>query len=102
MGAGQVIEVDVRVGKVVRTIDGLDDVHGVIVVPKLHRVFATATGTNELVSLDEDSGRELGRAPTGAYPDGLAYNPDANTVWTTNEEAGTETVVERSATSRTC
>lgn len=94
MGAGQVVEVDVRAGKLVRTIDGLDDVHGVIVVPKLHRIFATATGTNELVSLDEDTGRELGRAPTGAYPDGLAYNPDTNTVWTTNEEAGTETVVD--------
>ncbi|ABL81049.1 MULTISPECIES: YncE family protein [unclassified Nocardioides] len=94
MGAGQVIEVDVRTGKVVRTIDGLDDVHGVIVVPQLQRVFATATGTNELVSLDEDTGRERGRAPTDAYPDGLAYNPDTNTVWTTNEDAGTETVVD--------
>ena len=94
MGAGQVIEVDVRAGRVVRTIRGLDDVHGVIVVPRLHRVYATATGTDELVALDEDTGRELGRAPTGAYPDGLAYNPDTHTVWTTNEADGTETVVD--------
>ena len=29
----------------------------------------------------------LGRAPTGQYPDGLAYDPRRNAIWTTNESA---------------
>lgn len=33
-------------------------------------------------------------AATGAYPDGLAYDPVRHAVWTTNETAGTETVVD--------
>ena len=34
------------------------------------------------------------RAPTDTYPDGLAYDPIRRTVWTTNETAGTETVID--------
>jgi DNA-binding beta-propeller fold protein YncE len=47
-----------------------------------------------MVALDEDTGAELGRAPTGKYPDGLAYDPQQGTVWTTNESGGSETVID--------
>lgn len=94
MGAGELIDVDVRAHVVVRTLPNLPDVHGVIVVPDKHRVYATATGNNELVAMDEDSGTVVFRAPTGTYPDGLAYDPVRHTVWTTNESAGTETVID--------
>src|SRR5215475_1934134 len=46
LGAGEVVEVDVRGRFVVRVIGGLPGVHGVLVVPAKHRVYATATGTN--------------------------------------------------------
>jgi DNA-binding beta-propeller fold protein YncE len=94
LGASRVIEVDVHTHQVVRTIGGLSQVHGVLVVPERRRVYATATGTNQMVALDEDTGAELGRAPTGDYPDGLAYDPLHATVWTTNESGGSETVVD--------
>ncbi len=94
MGAGQLVEVDVRSHTVVRTLGDLPDVHGVIVVSDKHRVYATATGRNQMVALDEDSGAVVFSAPTDAYPDGLAYDPIRNTVWTTNEHAGSETVID--------
>src|SRR5262245_41366829 len=94
MGAGELIDVDVHAHTVVRTVPDLPDVHGVIIVPDKHRVYATATGNNQLVAIDEDSGRVLFRAPTDTYPDGLAYDPIRRTVWTTNESAGTETVID--------
>jgi DNA-binding beta-propeller fold protein YncE len=94
MGAGEVVEVDVRGRAVVRTLGDLPDVHGVIVVPEKHRVYATATGRNQLVALDEDSGAVIFTSPTGDYPDGLTYDPVRNSVWTTNEHAGSETVVD--------
>src|SRR5947209_9847638 len=94
LGASQVIEVDTHAGRVVRVIDGIDNVHGVLVVPARHRVYATATGANRMVTLDEDTGRELARAPTGDYPDGLAYDPDRHTIWTTNESGGSETIID--------
>jgi DNA-binding beta-propeller fold protein YncE len=94
LGASEVIEVDVHAHRVVRTIGNVSQVHGVLVVPALHRVYATATGSNQVVSLDEDTGARLGQAPTGSYPDGLAYDPRRNAIWTTNETGGSETVID--------
>ena len=94
LGASEVIEVDLHARRVVRTITGLRQVHGVLAVPQRHQVYATATGSNQVVALNEDSGAELGRAPTGDYPDGLAYDPVQATVWTTNESGGSETVID--------
>jgi DNA-binding beta-propeller fold protein YncE len=38
---------------------------------------------------------ELGSAPpTGNYPDGLAFDPRRNMIWTTKKSAGSETVVD--------
>jgi DNA-binding beta-propeller fold protein YncE len=94
LGESQVIEVDVHAHRVVRTLSGLSQVHGVLVIPERHRVYATATGSNQMVALDEDTGAELGRAPTGNYPDGLAYDSQHDTVWTTNESGGSETIID--------
>ena len=94
MGASELIDVDVRAHKVVRTLPDLPAAHGVIVVPDKHRVYVTATGSNQLVAIDEDSGLVVFRAPTDTYPDGVAYDPLRRTVWTTNESAGTETVID--------
>ncbi|MDT7698087.1 MAG: hypothetical protein QOJ30_412 [Pseudonocardiales bacterium] len=94
LGASEVLEVDVRAHRVVRTIPSLSQVHGVLVVPALHRVYATATGSNLVVGLDEDTGEVLTRTPTGEYPDGLAYDPRRGAIWTTNETGGSETVID--------
>jgi DNA-binding beta-propeller fold protein YncE len=66
----------------------------VLVVPALRRVFATATGEDRMVILDEDTGTVLGSAPTGDYPDGLAYDSRRGAIWTTNQSGGTETVID--------
>lgn len=94
LGASEVIEVDVHANRVVRAIPALAQVHGVLAVAPLNRVFATATGDNQIVAIDETSGQVVGRAPTGDYPDGIAYDSRRNAIWTTNERAGTETVVD--------
>jgi len=94
LGASEIIEVDIHAHRVVRTIPNLPQVHGVLVIPALHRVYATATGTNLMVSLDEDTGAVLTRTPTSEYPDGLAYDPRRAAIWTTNETGGSETVID--------
>ena len=65
LGANEIIEVDIHAHRVVRTVPNLTQVHGVLVVPALHRVYATATGTNLMVSLDEDTGAVPTRTPSG-------------------------------------
>ncbi|QYB02646.1 YncE family protein [Rhodococcus sp. USK10] len=94
LGASEVIELDIHTRQVVRTIPNIAQVHGVLVVPELRRVYATATGDNQLVVLDEDTGADLARGPTGSYPDGIAYDPKRGAVWTTNESGGSESVLD--------
>jgi DNA-binding beta-propeller fold protein YncE len=94
LGASEIVVVDVHAGAVVRVIHGVDQVHGVLVVPDRRRVYATATGANTMLTFDEDTGARLAQAPTGDYPDGLAYDPVHATIWTTNESGGSETVVD--------
>jgi len=94
LGASDVVEINIRTRRVVRTIPGLAQVHGVLVVPALHRVYATATGANAVARINEDTGQILSRTPTGAYPDGLAYDPANGTIWTTNETGGSETIID--------
>ena len=94
LGDSQIVEINIHTGRVVRTIPGLAQVHGVLVIPALHRVYATATGANTVVRIDEDAGRVLGKTATGVYPDGLAYDPANGTIWTTNESGGSETIID--------
>jgi DNA-binding beta-propeller fold protein YncE len=65
-----------------------------LVVPSLRRLFATATDLNQVLTLDDDTGTVLGGAATGAYPDGLAYDPTRNRVWITNGSGGTQSVLD--------
>ena len=94
LGASEIVEIDVHAGSIVRVIHGVEQVHGVLVVPQRRRVYATATAANTMVVLDEDTGAQIQQAPTGDYPDGLAFDPIHAAVWTTNETGGSETVID--------
>lgn len=50
LGASQVIEVDVHAHRVVRTINNLSQIHGVLVVSERRHAYATATGTKQMVA----------------------------------------------------
>lgn len=92
MDAGQLLAFDVRKRKIVKTISA-PGVHGVIAVPQLDRVFASATNTREVLTLNARTGAVLARAPAGLYPDGLAYDPADHRVFVSDESGGVETVL---------
>jgi DNA-binding beta-propeller fold protein YncE len=94
LGANDVDVVDLDRLEPVGTITGLAEVHGVRLAPDLHRVFATATGTDEVVSIDTTSQRIVGRAPTGRFPDGVGYDPVNHLVAVSNKDDGSETVLD--------
>jgi DNA-binding beta-propeller fold protein YncE len=86
--------IDVDALTVVATVPDVADVHGVLAVKEIGRVFASATGTNELVTLDASSNQVIGRIPTGQFPDGIAYDPRDDLVLVSNKNAGSQTVLE--------
>src|SRR4051812_8391346 len=97
LGDSSVVGVSLDRREVAWTAPHLDSVHGVRVDATLGRVFVTATGSDEVVVLDEDTGRELGRAPTGDFPDGLAVDDARNLLLVSNKNGGTVTALHADA-----
>jgi DNA-binding beta-propeller fold protein YncE len=92
MDADQLLVFDTRSRTIVRTIPA-PGVHGVLAVPALGRVYASATNLHEVLTIDSHSGAVLAHAPAGQYPDGLAYDPVQRHVFVSDESGGVETVL---------
>jgi DNA-binding beta-propeller fold protein YncE len=92
MDADQLVAFDTRTRTIVKTIDA-PGVHGVIAVPALGRVYASATNDREVLTIESHTGAILARAPAGQYPDGLAYDPVERHVFVSDESGGVETVL---------
>lgn len=94
LGDSAIVAIDLDRLRPIATIGHIADVHGVLAVPELNRVFATATGTNQLVAIEATTNRVVGWAPTGSFPDGLAYDPVDGIVIVSNKNSGSETLVD--------
>ena len=94
LGSGMVTVIDLRTTHVVANIADIPSVHGVLAVPELGEVFATATGRNRLDVISEQTYRRVAQAPAGTYPDGMAYVPDTLQLFISDESGRTETVID--------
>lgn len=94
LGADLVSVVDVRRRMVLADVRGIGAPHGVLAVPQLGRVFASATAAHQLVTLDAASHRVLARTPAGDFPDGIAYDPGTGKLFVSDESGGAEIVVD--------
>jgi DNA-binding beta-propeller fold protein YncE len=91
LGGGLVIVFDTETRQVVKAIPA-PGAHGVLVVPELGRVFATATDSHKLLTIDERTLKVIASAPAGDYPDGVAWDPDRRHVYVSDESGGVLTV----------
>ncbi|MHB1887366.1 MAG: YncE family protein, partial [Acidimicrobiales bacterium] len=94
LGSGMVTIFDLRGERVIGNVNDVPGVHGVLAVPSLDEVFATATDRNELDVISESTGKILAHAPAGVYPDGMAYAPGAHKLFISDEAGRTETVID--------
>src|SRR6267378_819241 len=94
LGDSEVIVFDTEARRVVKRIANVSHVHGVLAIPQLGRVYASATGTDEVVAIDETTFQIIARMPGGTYPDGLAYSPETRKVHVSDEHGGTDTVLD--------
>lgn len=101
LGDGAVAVVDTRSDKAVANISGLKQVHGVLAIPELGRVYASATGTRQVVAIDEKDFSLVGPVVDGMYPDGLAYAPAAHKLYISDKDGGALVVVDVRSNQRT-
>ena len=93
MGADQMIVYDTLNHKVIETVPDVPNVHGILAVPGTGRIYATATGINSVVAIDENDLHRIAAYPTGKYPDGLAYDPVNQKLFISDEHGGSVTVI---------
>ncbi len=85
LAGGRVLVVDVKANRLVKVIPNVSGVHGVLAVPEQRRVYASATGADEVVTIDERTLTVIGRGPSGHYPDGIAWEPTRNKLYVSDE-----------------
>jgi DNA-binding beta-propeller fold protein YncE len=91
LGGGLVIVFDTKTRHVVKAIPA-PGAHGVLAVPELGRVYATATDSRKLLTIDERTLEVIASAPAGEYPDGIAWDSDRRHVYVSDESGGVLTV----------
>jgi DNA-binding beta-propeller fold protein YncE len=84
-GDGTIVAVDLDRLRVTATILRVPGVHGVLAVPALHRLYASAQTTHQLVVIDTRTHRAIARTPAGRVPDGIAYDPVDHEVFVSDE-----------------
>src|SRR5437660_2557361 len=94
LGSDLMTVFDVNKQTIVGDVKDLKRVHGVLAVPELHRVYASATGTNELAVADDQKVQIVVRVPAGDYPDGVAYASKANKIYGSDLHGKTDTVID--------
>jgi DNA-binding beta-propeller fold protein YncE len=94
MNADQLVVFETQKRQVLANLDGFKRVHGVIAVPEIDRVFASATGDHQMVAVDMNTLKIVGSADPINYPDGLAYSPETRRVFVSDEHGGVDAVVD--------
>jgi len=97
MNADQLVVFDTQKRQVIANLDGFKRVHGVIAVPEIDRVFASATGERHMVAVDMNTPKVVGSAGPINYPDGLEYSPVTKRVLVSDEHGGVDAVVDAQA-----
>src|ERR1044072_452007 len=100
LGSDLMTVFDVNKQAVVGDVKDLKRVHGVLAVPELHRVYASATGSNELAVIDDQSLSIVARVPAGDYPDGIAYATKVNKIYVSDLHGKTDTVIDAKTNQR--
>jgi DNA-binding beta-propeller fold protein YncE len=94
MNADKLVVFDVKARKVVADLEGFERVHGVISVPARGRVYATVTGRHHVAVVDSKTLEVVARVGDIVYPDGLAYAPDVDRVFVSDEHGGADVVID--------
>jgi len=100
LGDSVVTVFDTRRQVVVKDIPRVSHVHRVLAIPELGRIYASATGTDEVVAIDDRTLEITARVPAGHYPDGMAYAPGVHKLYVSDEHGNTETVIDVESNTR--
>ncbi len=90
----QVDVVDVAQGKIVGTISGIGQSHGVVTVPALGRGYADDGGSKSVVIFDLKTLANVATAGADTDADAMAFDPASNRVFVMNADGNSVTAID--------
>jgi DNA-binding beta-propeller fold protein YncE len=94
MNADELVVFDTKKRSIIATLSGFPGVHGVIAVPELGKIFASATGEHKVVVVDAQTLTIIAQVGPIHYPDGLAYAPGQKRVFVSDEHGDADAVID--------
>lgn len=94
MNAGKTIVIDLDAGRVIGEINDVPRATGVKAVPSHHSIYISAAGAHEVAIVDERTLEIKARVHGIDFPDGIAFAPDADKVFVSDESGGTDVVID--------
>ncbi len=88
MGAGEIVVFNVKSRRVERTIGGLPGVTGVLAVHPLGKIYASVTGLHQVAVIDARTLAVVARVGNIEFPDGIAWAPDQQKIYVSDELGG--------------
>ena len=99
MNADQLVVFDVKKRELVANLDGFANVHGVLAVADLDRVYASATAEHKIAVVDMQTLKIIAKPGPVKYPDGIAYAPGAKRVFVSDEHGDADAVIDATTNS---
>jgi hypothetical protein len=94
MNAGRTVVFDTDSNRVLTEISDLPRATGVWVVPPHHQVYVSAAGAHEVAIIDDRTLEVTARVGGIRFPDGIAYAPEADKVFVSDESGGADVVID--------
>ena len=94
MNAGRTVVFDADSGRVLTEIMDLPRATGVWAVPVHHEVFVSAAGSHEVAIIDDRTLKVTARIGGIKFPDGIAFAPEVDKVFVSDESGGTDVVID--------
>jgi len=94
MNAGRTIVFDLDAGQIVGEIKDVPRATGVSAVPEHHAVYISAAGAHEVAIVDDRTLSVVSRVGGIRFPDGIAYAPDVDKVFVSDESGGADVVID--------
>ena len=92
--AGRTLVFDVNQNRVVAEIADVPRATGVWAVPAHHEVYISAPGAHDVAIVDDRTLKIVARVGGIRFPDGIAYAPNADKVFVSDEAGGADAVID--------
>ncbi len=94
MDPGRTLVFDADSNRVIAEIPGVPRATGVWAVPRHHMVYISAAGAHEVAIADDRTLKIVARVGGIRFPDGIAYAPNEDKVFVSDEAGGADVVID--------